>query len=80
MQAEIEKNQESTDFLESSLLSAGVVKQLLGWERSHADTVASSYDMKGIGMLGHILRIGKIEQLYKVSTLSGWSPIQRRII
>ena len=38
--------QENKDLLES-LISAGIVKQLLGWERSRADAVAWSYDMAG---------------------------------
>ena len=46
--------QENKDVLESvistgleSVISTGTFKQLLGWEKSHADTVAWSYDMEG---------------------------------
>ena len=63
--------QENEDLLES-LISTGTIKQLLGWERSHSDTVAWSDDIEG-----HTktcveryceLANKKIEQLYKVST------------
>ena len=37
--------QENKDLLES-LISAGTIKQLLGWERSHPDTVVWSYDVE----------------------------------
>ena len=37
--------QGNEDMLES-LVSAGTIKQLPRWERSHADTVAWSYDME----------------------------------
>ena len=37
---------EINDLLES-MISAGTIKQLFGWERSHADAVAWSCDMEG---------------------------------
>ena len=46
-----------------SLISASTVTQIPGWERSHADTIAWSYDMEGQceEMSGKVLRIGKQE-------------------
>ena len=53
-------------------ISAGTIKQLPGWEKSHANTVTWSH-----GMEGHAkkfvdrycdLASKKIEQLFKVST------------
>ena len=56
-----------------SRISAGATEKLLGWEKSHAQTVAWSYDMEGHAQkcvdryceLAH----KKVEQIYRVSSL-----------
>ena len=56
------------DMLES-LISAGTVKQLLGWERSRADAVAWSYDMAGHAKkCEERCKEEKIDHFYKVFT------------
>ena len=55
-----------------SQISAGETEKLLGWEKSHAKTVAWSYDMEGhakkcVETFGELAN-KNAEQLYKVST------------
>ena len=77
--------QESKDLLES-LISAGTVKQLPGWESSHADTVARSYDMEGHA----VLRLGRRREwsnytksphrvwMITISKMKNWRQLDNR--
>ena len=55
-----------------SLISAGTVKQLFGWERSHGDIIVRSYDLEGHAKKCveryRELANKNIEQSYRVST------------
>ena len=61
---------DNKDLLES-IFSTGIVKQVPGWEKSHAVTIAWSYDMERTceEMRGKILRMGKKESRANIQSL-----------
>ena len=74
-QCECKSNESTVDEFRTmfeSRISAGETEKLLGWEKSHAKTVAWSYDMEGHAKKWVEryceLASEKAEQLYKVST------------
>ena len=74
----VKVNKNSIEFL----TSAGTIKQLLGWERSLAETVAWSYDMvvyaKKYEERHCELANKKVEHFQGLHTMFGRSSSQRR--